>query len=245
MEGREQACQGESERFSISLLGGFELICCGEVQRLPLGSQRLLALLALHPEGLARPWLASQLWAGESDERAQARLRTALWRLGSRASGVVDSSARQLSVRPHVVIDLRAATQLALACVNEDSPLPTDQRARLTVVDTLGKPLLPGWLDDWLEFYAEKWRQLRLHALERFSARLESQGDHMSALLAALASAEADPDRESARASIMRLYLAEGNASEAARELERFRNTLDRDLGAAPSRELWELIRPE
>jgi len=236
---------GVSGAFEIRLLGRFGLVCDGREVMLPSGPQRLLALLALNPDGLFRLTLASLLWEYQDEENARARLRTAVWRLRLYAADLVDVSAARVRLLPEIAVDLRLATGSALACLNEGASRSVTPAVARELIATLTKPLLPGWPDDWIEFHAERWRQLRVHALECLSMRLEAQNDHVTALLAALAAVEADPDRESARASLMRLYLAEGNVSEAARELERFRNTLDRDLGAAPSRGLWELIKPE
>ena len=65
----------------LSLLSGFELACEGDPVAVPMSAQRLLALLAVHPHPLLRPYVAGTLWPDTSETRAHGSLRSALWRL--------------------------------------------------------------------------------------------------------------------------------------------------------------------
>jgi DNA-binding SARP family transcriptional activator len=106
----------------------------------------------------------------------------------------------------------------------------------------LSRDLLPGWYEDWVLLESEDWRQLRLHALEALAERLTAAGRFGEAALAAVAAIRADPLRESARACLIRVYLTEGNQSEALREFKRFSHTLRAELGLAPTPQLRKLV---
>jgi SARP family transcriptional regulator, regulator of embCAB operon len=89
---------------------------------------------------------------------------------------------------------------------------------------------------------AEEWRQLRLHALEALADRLLAERRFGEASGAALAAVRAEPLRESARAVVIRVHLAEGNQSEAVAEFGRYRTLLEAELGLEPTDHLRELV---
>ncbi|WP_247828941.1 AfsR/SARP family transcriptional regulator [Arthrobacter antioxidans] len=82
--------------------------------------------------------------------------------------------------------------------------------------------LLPTWCDDWLVVDRERQRQVRLHALERMSAWYLSVERFDSAIEAALQAIAGDPLRESAHRCLIRAHLAEGNVSEARRQVDSY-----------------------
>ena len=110
-------------------------------------------------------------------------------------------------------------------------------------IDALSFDLLPDWYDDWAIAEAEDWRQLRLHALDALTERLLAQGRHADAIGAALAAVKAEPLRETAHANLLRVFLAEGNRSEALLAFERYRAMLKTELGLEPGLELQALIK--
>jgi two-component SAPR family response regulator len=79
--------------------------------------------------------------------------------------------------------------------------------------------LLPTWYDDWLVIDRERQRQTRLHALEEMSRWYVGTARFDNAIEAALQAIAGDPLRESAHRCLMRAHLAEGNLSEARREM--------------------------
>jgi DNA-binding SARP family transcriptional activator len=81
----------------------------------------------------------------------------------------------------------------------------------------------------------ERFRQLRLHALERLCDRLTAQGRFAEATEAGLAAVAGEPLRESAHRALIRAYLAEGNPGEAVGQYERLRALLRDELGVSPS----------
>jgi DNA-binding SARP family transcriptional activator len=89
---------------------------------------------------------------------------------------------------------------------------------------------------------AEDWRQLRLHALEALAQRLTAQGHYGDAAAAALAAVRAEPLRESPRAALIRVHIAEGNPSEALREFARYGELLMLELGIEPTERLRALV---
>jgi DNA-binding SARP family transcriptional activator len=83
---------------------------------------------------------------------------------------------------------------------------------------------------------------MRLHALEALAGHLAAAGRCGEAAGAATAAVRADPLRESARASLIQVHLAEGNQSEAVREFARYQALLHDDLGLEPTLRLRHLI---
>ena len=102
--------------------------------------------------------------------------------------------------------------------------------------------LLPGWYDDWVLFKAEGWRQLGLHALEALADRLVTECRYGEAAIAALAATKVDPLRESARAALIRVQLADHNRSQALREFDRYRRLLRSEFDLDPTPRLYALL---
>ena len=102
--------------------------------------------------------------------------------------------------------------------------------------------VLPDWYDDWVILERERFRQVRLHALEVLSARLADGGPHGQAIDAAILAVTIEPLRETAHRAVIVLHLAEGNVGEARRQFETYRSLLARDLGLEPSAPLTRLV---
>jgi DNA-binding SARP family transcriptional activator len=150
----------------------------------------------------------------------------------------------------HVTVDLWDARALAHHLLEPEegasSPEPGSE-----AISALSSELLPDWYDDWALVEAEDWRQLRLHALEALADRLSSQAKYGDAAAAALAAVRAEPLRESPRAALIRVHIAEGNPTEALREFARYGELLMLELGVEPTErlralvaELWSVTRP-
>ena len=236
----------------ISLLGGFQLETDGPAIILPEGSQRLLAFLALKGRLIQRQTVAGTLWPVATEDRASSSLRSALARLHGGARASVEATARDLGLSDHVTVDLWDARALAhqLLEATEDEGAPSPEPGSETI-SALSSELLPDWYDDWALVEAEDWRQLRLHALEALADRLSSQGKYGDAAAAALAAVRAEPLRESPRAALIRVHIAEGNPTEALREFARYGELLMLELGVEPTErlralvsELWPVTQP-
>jgi DNA-binding SARP family transcriptional activator len=148
---------------------------------------------------------------------------------------------RNLGLAHDVSVDVRNWQDMAGRLLSPDVPnCECDLSA--AAVEAFSFDLLPGWYEDWVLIAGEKWRQLRLHALEAMAERLAQEGRYGEALSAALSAVAAEPLRESAHCLLIRLHLAEGNQSEARRTAERYRNLIRKELGLEPTVRLTQLV---
>jgi DNA-binding SARP family transcriptional activator len=227
----------------IALLGRFRFSVRGKdaLPRLPGGSQRLLAFIALREPSVTRDAAAGVLWPEVSEDHAHASLRAAISRLTLIAHEAIVASYHDLRLADHVSVDIREARTLAHRLLN-----PGDvERADLSdqAIKTLSADLLPGWYDDWALLESEDWRQLRLHALDALTDRLIASGRHPDATDAAQAAVEAEPLRETSHAALIRVHLAKGDRVEALAAFERYRAMLWAELGLEPTPLLQALIK--
>jgi len=221
----------------VVLLEGFELRLDGEVVDLPLGAQRLIAFLALHNRPLQRRFVANSLWLDSNEERAGANLRSALWRLHQGGRPVVDARGSHLRLLPDVAVDLHDAAGRARRMLSDDEEEP------LEPFDIVGLgDVLPDWYEDWILVERERFRQLRLHALEALCDRMTVAGRYAQAVEAGLGAVAGEPLRESAHRSLIRAYLAEGNVGEAIRQYRVCERLLHDELGIEPSPMLRDVI---
>jgi DNA-binding SARP family transcriptional activator len=228
--------------FMVAVLGGFGLFWGHSLVSIPRTSQRLVAFLALHGRALKRTAIAGALWPDASESHAYSNLRSALSRLESTARRALMTSKLELGLAEGVTVDFHLAQALARRLL-DSTVTPDRTELGLTAVTALSAELLPDWYDDWALSEAEAWRQLRLHALEALVGRLSAAGRWGEAAGAAAAAVQAEPLRESARAALIQVHLAEGNQSEAMREFTRYRALLNSELGLTPTPRLNELIR--
>ena len=224
-------------RVQLRLLNAFEVVCDGRSVQLPSLAQRLVAFVALHERPVERGYVAGMLWLDTPDQRAAGNLRTALWRVQTRARGLLDASGHRLRLEPGVRVDVRNAEQAARREIGG-----ADTRCE---VELFAGDLLPDWYDDdWLLLERERFRQLRLRALDALCARHLHAGRHGQALEAGLLSLAGEPLRESAHRALIRIHLAEGNAVEALRQYRLCRRLLHDQLGIEPTQQLLDLIGP-
>jgi DNA-binding SARP family transcriptional activator len=214
---------------SIRLLGTFAVDVGGKALALPVGAQRLVAMLALRGR-TGRSRLAGLLWPEMVEQRALASLRTGIWRVNQTAPGLIEAAHGivQLGLVPAVDVDeLITASRAVLGGAHADRD--EDEPAFAT------GELLPDWDDPWLHQERERLHQLRLHVLEATAEQLADRGRYGLALEAALAALRADDLRESAHRAVISIHLAEGNVAEARRAYEHCRRTLRAELGIEPS----------
>lgn len=227
---------GRESQLQLQLMGDFGLCVGGHPVKVPHGVQRLVAFLALYGPS-HRTRVAGSLWPEVPDARAHARLRTAIWRVQGAGSRVVLTDGPVVRIDPSARVDSTDLATQAEGLLWREMVAPT---ARTPLV-TAGE-LLPAWDEEWVVLERERLRQLRLQALE-VSVRLLLQGGHIdSALDLALAAVRADSLRESARAALIRVYLAEGNVAEARRQFSIYRVLLRRELGIDPSPDLIRVL---
>jgi DNA-binding SARP family transcriptional activator len=225
------------------LLDGFSVLVAGSGQQdvaaeLPRRLQRLVAQVCLCGRP-ARTAIAGRLWPDVSEQHAHGSLRSALWRLQKTAPGLIEVSGDALALAEGVHVDVRELSDWVRRALDPASPVE-----ELVVPDTsLWGDLLPGWYDDWVLLERERLTQLRAHGLEVLAARLAGAGRHCEAIQAAYAAVQAEPLRESAHRTVMRVHMAEGNPAEALRVFHRFRVLLRDELGIAPTDRMAELVR--
>lgn len=229
-------------RLSVGLLGGFQL-SLGQGLLAPVSgaSQRLLAFLALRQRPLSRTLVAETLWPDTSDARAHASLRSALARVPEPVRHAIVTTFSGIGLADGVEVDFehaRATAHRLLLQGAQLEPADLDQAA----IASLSADLLPDWYDDWAVIETEEWRQLRLHALEALAAHLAVAGRFGDAVAAAVAAVRAEPLRESAHATLIRVHLAEGNQSEALRAFALYREFLSSELGLEPTPRLYGLV---
>src|SRR5207237_9251278 len=110
----------DGSRGRLELLDGCAIWLRGRPVGLPLSSQRLLALLALHDHPLQRTYLAGTLWADYPEQRAVANLRTALARLPLMGGRLVEVIGRQLRLARWVSVDVRETAALAQPVIDPE-----------------------------------------------------------------------------------------------------------------------------
>lgn len=225
----------------VGLLDGFTLHLAGAgpgpSTDLPRAAQRLIAHVSLSGRP-ARTAIAGQLWPDVSEEHAHGSLRSTLWRVQKVAPGLITVSSGTLCLAGDVRVDVHELTAWAQRAMD-----PCSSTDGLTAGD-LGLPgeLLPGWYDDWVLLERERLRQLRMHALEALAEKYVAAARYGDAVQAAYAAVRAEPLRESAHRTVVRVHLAEGNVAEAVRAYESFQARLADEVGAAPTRQMRRLI---
>ncbi len=223
----------------LHLLGCFELVVAGARPHVPRLAQRLAAFLALRGGQVGRSQAADVLLPDVDHDHALASLRTALWRLRGTAPGIVESAGSDLRSCPHTVVDLRETEALALHILRTQLP----REEALCASDRLSRDLLPDWDDEWLVFERERFRDLRVHALERLCEQLSMAGDHADAVRCGLLAVQAEPLRESAHRALMRAHVAEGNRARALAEFRSLERLLEQELHVQPSPATIDLVR--
>jgi DNA-binding SARP family transcriptional activator len=230
---------GVVPRASLRLVAEFQLLIEGSAVTLPHSVERIVAFLGMHRSPVNRPRLAASLWPDVPDHRANGDLRSALWRL-RRVTGVLRERDNRLALAPEVDIDIVELSELTQSLIDEPSPATLGRLPDLVS----GHDILPGWDEEWLVVERERYRLLRLRAMERSAEALLAAGDHAAALDAALACAATEPYRESAHRLVIQIHIAEGNNAEAFRSYQRYRSLLSDELGILPSPIMDALIAP-
>jgi DNA-binding SARP family transcriptional activator len=212
----------------LTVIGRFT---CREDERpllLAPRAERLMAFLSLARRPVRREELAAALWGDQPEDRAAGNLRSTLWRLRRVAEQpLAEAADGYVSIAPHVRIDLWDL---------EAGPA-TDAEQRL-----LAGELLPGWDDPWVESERERFRQLRLHALEDLCATHRRSRRFADALRLGLVAVACDPLRETAQREVIEVHLDEGNVVEALRQYEGYRRLLHSELDLAPSPAMRRVI---
>jgi DNA-binding SARP family transcriptional activator len=211
--GTGASMNGQSHLITLRLLKGFTLAV--DHARIPVcsGTQRLVAFLALQGMPRSRAYVAGILWPDVTASRANASLRSSLWRAARTGHPIIDATARELALSQHIVVDLHEAVARAHRLL--DSSRPCDDILTMQTLADLSVDLLPEWPEnDWM----------------------------MIAVAAGLAAVRSEPLRESAHRVLIKAHLAAGNRGAALRQFEQCRRVLREELGLEPSASLRDLV---
>ena len=226
----------------ITVLGAFTLTVDGAPVALSVDARRLVAYLAVHHRPQARAALAADLWPGVA--AAERLLADAVAAVD--VPGLLDNAdTGPLALSADVAVDLAEAMRLIRA-------LPT--LAAGTPVDTsvLTADILPGWTAAWIEIERERFRQLRLYAIEERSQRLINAGPFDDAVAMAKVAVRTAPSRESARRALIEAYVAQGDLAAAVNEYDEYQELLRSSLGGPvphgmegffPTTPAWPVLR--
>lgn len=227
-----------ARRTRVCLLSGFDVARDDRQLELPLVGARLVAYLALQRRPVSRSAVAGVLWPESTQERAQASLRSALWRV-RRADGEMVCSLNQcLALAEHVDCDVDAVLDV-MHHLDEGREPPS---YREIPIAWFSAELLPDWCDDWVSLERERFRLMALHALEAMSAWHLARQEFGVAIETALAAVRLEPLRETAQRALLKAHLAQGNVSEAVRQYRRYDELLRAELGVGPSDQMTALL---
>jgi len=226
---------------TLRLLKGFALLVGEKRVTLSSSAQRLLAFLALQDRPRTRTYVARTLWPEATTARANANLRSSLWRALRTGHRVIDASAHEMALATNITVDIHDAVTCAHRLL--DSSCLCDDILTRQTRDDLSADLLPEWSDnEWVLIEQEQYHQLRLYALEAMAKRLTRAGRHGEAVAAGLAAVRAEPLRESAHGVLIDAHLAAGNRGAAQHQFQQCRRILLDELGLEPSDALRHLL---
>lgn len=222
----------------VTVLGSFTLTPGTAPGSIALGAdaRRLVAYLAVHPRAQRRAALAADLWPGLAGPAALRLLDDAVAAVD--VPGLLlatDDGA--LALAADVEVDLAAAMRLLRT-------LPETPGSHDTDLAPLLSDILPGWTAAWVAVERERFRQLRLHAVEERSARLTAAGRHDDAVALARLAVRSAPSRESARRAAINAMLAQGDVAGAMDEYDEYQELLRSSVGVAPAFALDTLLPP-
>ncbi len=226
----------------ITVLGAFTLTVDGAPVALNVDGRRLVAYLAVHPRPQARAALAADLWPGVA--AAQRLLGEAVAAVD--VPGLLDAAdTGTLALAADVAVDLADAMQLIRTLPTLPAGAPVD-------TTLLTADILPGWTAGWIEIERERFRQLRLHAIEERSQRLITAGRFDDAVAMAKVAVRTAPSRESARRALIEAYVAQGDLAAAVNEYDEYQELLRSSLGGpvghgldgiVPTTPAWPVLR--
>ncbi len=194
-------------------------------------ARRVVAYLAVHRRPQRRADLAADLWPAT---REAARLLDEAV-AGPLAAGLLaapDDDGALLALHGDVRVDLDEAMSLVRTLTDasgRSAGVPADlSRARAL----LAADILPGDPAPWLAVERERFRQIRLNAVEELSAALSARGRHAEAVAVADGAVRAAPSRETARRALIEAHLAQGDIAQAVAAYDEYQELLRCSVGA-------------
>jgi DNA-binding SARP family transcriptional activator len=230
-------------RYRVAVLGSFTLTADGSAVPLGVDSRRLVAYLAVHPRPQERAALAADLWPGVPATAALRLLAEAAAAVGVPA--LFSEADTETDPDPTGLLALAAGVEVDLAdALGLIRALPEIPATDSPDIALLSADILPGWTAAWIAVERERFRQLRLHALEERSLRLSAAGRYREAIAMAQSAVQAAPSRESARRALIEAHLAEGDISAAIAEYDDYQELLRSSVGGPASTGLDALFPP-
>jgi DNA-binding SARP family transcriptional activator len=233
--------QGTAPRTQVRVLGHFDVVA---PQPISVGTscQRLLTLLAVQNGQVTRSCAAGTLWPETVASRANANLRSVLWRLQQCCPGLVEATFQDLRLAPDVDVDIQRTSKIARELLNRSIVQDPDGLGRALDCN-LHDDIAPELSDEeWLRVEREQYRQFRLHALESLIEQLIIAGWCGAAVENALRLTRTDPFRESAYYLLIKAHLKKGNQIDAYRKHHEYRDLIHRELGLEPSLPFQQLL---
>lgn len=228
----------------VTVLGAFTLTDGSAAVPLGVDSRRLVAYLAVHPRPQPRAALAADLWPGVDAAAALRLLDEAVDGVdvpglldGADGADGADGTSAPLALAADVEVDLAEAMALIRA-------LPGIAADAVTDTSVLDVDILPGWTAAWLEIERERFRQLRLHAVEERSLRLSAAGRYAAAVEMAEIAVKTAPSRESARRVLIEAHLAQGDVAAAVAAYDEYQELLRSSVGGPTPTGLDGLFPP-
>ncbi|RZT86496.1 DNA-binding SARP family transcriptional activator [Pseudonocardia sediminis] len=221
---------------TVRLLGSFALHVDTDTIPLPVDSRRLVAYLAVHRRPQPTAALAADLWPGVNPSAAARLLDEAVAAVDVPGLLTGDDQGR-LALCDDVAVDLSDAMLLIRAL----SGIRVEHRPDLELLES---DILPSWTASWIAVERERFRQLRLSAMESLSAGLTAADQHDDAIAVARRVVAAAPSRERSRRVLVEAMLAGGDVSGAMAEYTEFQELLRSSIGATTDSELDRLLAP-
>jgi DNA-binding SARP family transcriptional activator len=221
----------DHSRCTLCLLGQFELNIDQTRIFLSRGVERVIALLALSNGVVSRTSAASKLWPDVAASRADANLRSSLYRLSrTKAADLVERSASRLWLSTHVRIDLRE-WQERLRHLPVNRPGGNGSSHRVLASRGLTEDLLEDWCEEWHADDQRRWRLLRLNTLTSLATEAFDAKRHREAAELALHVIAADPFRENAQRVLVESFIALGSWREASWQASHYREIMLSEFG--------------
>ena len=222
----------------LRLLGPFQARLGSHALVVPHRVARVLAVLALVGP-MSRTQATLLLWPGADTKHGSANLRSALASVHSVAHGFLEATGNVLALADDVHTDVDDALTWINATIYA-SPEPASASAPPPAI---GRELLPGWEEEWLDDPRERHRLLQTQALESAAERLLASGRPAEAFPYALSAVQAQPWSESANRLLIEIHARRGDPSNALRRYRRFHVALERELGVQPGPDMLAVIR--
>ena len=196
----------------------------------------LVALLAAAPAaGWSREQLTALLWGDRDEEHARGSLRQALVELRRTLGGSILLADREMAAFDAAAVRVDAVEFGRLVAAGEWEQAAACYRGEL--LDGVALP--DGGFADWLLVERTRLHDLAVSVMARL---LETQTGE-AAIATAQRLVKLDPMREETHRALMRLYAAQGDRSQALRQYQRCRDSLQRDLGVRPELETERLCK--